>query len=105
MVRSRTQRERVWAQIRRGRRVDVQGLISVTGCSEASIVSYLRFLTLCGILRKLDRREPGTAVTSPGFVRWLLIRDLGPVAPIWRPKKQALHDPNSGEAIVPEGVA
>lgn len=66
---------------------------------------YLRGLERAGVLKRLKRREPGTAPTSPGHVIWRLARDLGPLAPVWREQSgaSAVWDPNAGELLRPLG--
>lgn len=59
-------------------------------------VKYLNALERAGYLVRLRRRDPGIAVTSNGFVRWLLIRSTGPRPPIWQAGKGQIHDPNTG---------
>ena len=65
---------------------------------------YLRHLERCGVLTRLARRAPGRAPTSNGCVIWRLRRDLGPKAPVWRDKAQALWDPNGKTEIRPADV-
>lgn len=57
---------------------------------------YVRALTRAGYLAEL-RREPGTALTSNGFKRWLMLCDSGPQAPVWNQTRQTVTDPNTGE--------
>jgi hypothetical protein len=58
---------------------------------------YFGLLARAGIVTQLARREPGAALTSPGFARWSLLRDLGPKAPIAR--HGGLYDPNGAAQL------
>ena len=55
---------------------------------------YVRALTRAGYLTEL-RREPGTAPTSNGFKRWLMVRDSGPQAPVWNQAGKTVTDANT----------
>ena len=96
---SRGKRDRIWAQIRRARRTTVPDLVQIVGGSASNVQKYLSALTKAGILSRLEHRAPGTAPTSPGYGRWLLVRDLGPATPIWRPHTACIYDPNAGKVI------
>lgn len=97
-----TLRERLWDALRMARKGSLPGLLR-RACRggerspEKNAAKYLRALERVGIVRQLDWREPGTALTSPGRSRWLLVKDLGPRAPIWSPRRVAVYDPNTGE--------
>ncbi|AFL76195.1 hypothetical protein [Thiocystis violascens] len=60
---------------------------------------YVNVLERAGYLIRLKHRLPGDAPTSPGFVRWLLVHNTGPKAPIWQAGKRQLHDPNTGKTF------
>jgi len=70
----------------------------VRGGSADNLHRYLRALEAAGYVRRLPVREPGTAPGSNGYVRWLLVRDSGPVAPTIR-RDGTVLDRNSGEII------
>lgn len=67
---------------------------------EANVRRYLKVLERFGYVRRLprERRGPGWA----GRDRFALVRDTGPLAPIWRPSRGALCDPNLDRDIRPE---
>lgn len=80
---------------------DIIGLIS-RGTEKnilANIGKYISALESAGYLVKMAKRLPGTALTSNGFVRWRLIKDTGPDAPIWRMGNGMIYDPNNGEEV------
>lgn len=65
----------------------------------ANIGKYIATLESAGYLMKMSKRIRGTAPTSNGFVRWRLVKDTGPEAPIWRTSRGTIFDPNTGEEI------
>ncbi len=64
-----------------------------------NLAHYMQRLELCGVVQRLDRRQPGDSLTSPGFVVWRLVRNLGVLAPIWRRQQKVLWDPNAGQIV------
>ncbi|MCK7581824.1 MAG: hypothetical protein MZV65_43530 [Chromatiales bacterium] len=62
-------------------------------------LKYVNALERAGYLVRMRQRLPGDAPTSNGFVRWLLVRNTGPQAPIWQNAKGQIHDPNSGDTL------
>lgn len=99
-----TLRMRVWHAMRIRRKAstpEIIGLVAKGGDREKGIESnvgkYLRALERTGYLKKLPRREPGVALTSNGFARYLLLKDTGPLAPVWRTGKNTVYDPNTEE--------
>lgn len=99
-----TLRMRVWHAMRIRRKastLDIIALVSRGGEREKDIESnigkYLRALARAGYVQKLPRRDPGIALTSNGFARYLLIKDTGPQAPVWRQGKNTVYDPNTEE--------
>jgi DNA-binding IscR family transcriptional regulator len=97
-------RARAWRAMRYLEKFTVGELveISIKGGEKqphSNIRAYLRKLRAAGYVGLLQRRAAGTAVTSNGFNRYLLIRNTGPKAPVWRPDKGVLFDPNTGEEI------
>ncbi len=65
--------------------------------SEGNLQKYFRALRLAGYLIVLPIRAKGTAMTSNGFKRFRLIRDTGPIAPVYRPDRKTLFDYNLGD--------
>lgn len=60
---------------------------------------YLGALERAGYLIRLKHRLPGEAKKSNGFVRWILINNTGPKAPVWRLRQGRVFDPNTGDSI------
>lgn len=99
-------RARAWWVMRRMVRFSLDQLVmTVVDGSEAAAPSnlqkYITALECVGVLVKMPRRQPGTALTSNGHVVWQLARNLGRKPPVWRGKTQRLFDPNSGELLPP----
>lgn len=99
---SGTVRERAWSALRitgKGSIPDVIMLAAEGGERDIAnnIGKYFSALERAGYLRQLRVREPGTSPTSNGHVRWLLVRNSGPLAPVWRVKAGTVYDPNTEE--------
>ena len=97
-------RSRLWRAHRALRKASIPDLIAMAdGETLRDPVSaarcYLKALEGAGYVMKLARRAPGTAPTSNGFHRWLLVKNTGPKAPTWNPDKRELYDPNTGESF------
>lgn len=91
---------RLWRALRIKGKATVGDLLELAGADDRKVHAarkYLRALTGAGYVRRMPRREPGTAVTSNGFLRYQLIRDTGPVAPVHRTARGEVYDPNTGE--------
>ena len=104
MVRKRPVRDslrtRLWRAMRLERKFTLAALLVHAVRDEKSPASaaghYLRALERAGYLMRLPRREPGTSVTSNGFLRWSLVNDTGPLPPLPR-GNGTVYDPNTGE--------
>jgi hypothetical protein len=58
---------------------------------------YFMRLKHAGIITALKQREKGSALTSNGFVRFALLKDVGPLAPVTRVPH--VFDPNTRTTI------
>lgn len=99
-----TLRERAWRSMRLRRRFTVPDLVSDAATEDDgqpadNIQRFLRSLRDAGYVVELPRRAEGAAVTSNGFKRWMLAKDTGPRAPVYRPRSNRLHDFNTGEDV------
>mgnify|MGYP001143036401 CR=1 FL=1 len=99
-----TLRTRAWRAMRIRRRFSVHDLISdaaiaADAAPDDNIGRYLRSLRSAGYVAELPRRSAGTALTSNGFKRWMLVRDTGPLAPVVLSRIGAVHDRNTGEDV------
>lgn len=110
-----TFRGRFWVALRRLEKATISELVGMAAVDGRdgekadydNARKYLRALRAFGIVVILPRREPGTAPTSNGQLRFYLKRDLGPLAPVVRTGRHegGLWDPNAGEIIQREGVS
>jgi hypothetical protein len=55
---------------------------------------YVKALTKAGVLVEMPRRAAPASLTSNGEKRWMLMRDLGRLAPVAR-MHGGVYDPNS----------
>jgi hypothetical protein len=82
-----TFRQRVWNAFRILKKATLPQLIEIARESgdgdgiESNTLKYMNALVRAGVAARLPTRERGFALTSPGHVRFALIRDLGPLAP------------------------
>ncbi|WP_319498802.1 hypothetical protein [uncultured Cohaesibacter sp.] len=65
--------------------------------AEVNLLKYFAALRRAGYLVELPVRVRGTKLTSNGFKRFRLMKDTGPIAPIYRANKGCLFDHNLGE--------
>lgn len=95
-------RARAWWVMRERRRFTVPGLLMIVADSRqrdaaSNLRKYITTLTRVGMLVE-DGREPPTSLTDNGAKRYRLIQNTGPKAPVWRPSRREVYDPNTGEA-------
>lgn len=99
-----TLRQRAWRSMRMRRRFTVLDLVADAATPddtlpENNLRRYLRELRKAGYVSTGPRRVGGTALTSNGHKLWVLSRDTGPRAPVFRSAIAAIHDPNLGEDV------
>lgn len=109
-VLTQTLRHRVWTLLGSRRKVSLPELLrlAVTGQekeAESNIRHYLRLLERTGYLLRLQSRKPGDALTSPGYLQWLVLRWTGPRPPVARRRFAIAWDPNLQREIKAEIVA
>lgn len=99
-----TLRTRLWRAMRTSGKFTVGDLLTAAArghekAAHSNAYRYLKRLEEAGYLRRLRARAPGVAVTSNGFVRWALLTDTGPDAPIPRRRdgRWEVFDPNTRE--------
>jgi len=95
-------RQRAWNAMRIARTFTVLDITTAVaraddGDVQQNLRHYFNELGKHGYLARSVRRRQGSAPGSTGFAIWSLIRDTGPVAPVWSRKSSAVHDFN-GEA-------
>lgn len=63
--------------------------------AKSNLLQYIRRLERAGVLERSAQRLRGDSrTTSHGRVIWILVRDVGRMAPVWRTVQQVLWDPN-----------
>lgn len=102
-VQQRSLRARLWRAMRALKKFGLTDLLlraarGDEGDAENNAFKYCRALEKAGYLVRI-RRQPGEAPTSPGYVRWVLVRDTGPMPPIWSHRTRQIFDPNTGEYL------
>lgn len=98
-----TLRQRAWNAMRMAKRFTIRDLAAVSvrggeGDPVENIGRFIRDLARAGYVQKVGTEE-GTAVTSNGFVRWVLVRDTGHRVPVYSAKRRAVVDFNTGEDV------
>ncbi len=92
--------ERLWRALRREKKGTLSSLIPLALRDERNPTSgarrFFRRLASVGVIVAIARTG------SAGEIRWLLVRDLGPLAPNWSDARGALYDPNSSAWLAPE---
>lgn len=99
-VQTRSLRARLWRAMRAMQKFSLDDvLLRAANGDEAdapnNAIKYINALERAGYLVRMRQRLPGDAPTSNGFVRWLLVRNTGPLAPIWQTRQGRLFDPNT----------
>lgn len=97
-------RQRVWNVLRMGRKVSIDDILLrvVTGTEKdaaGNVGKYLRALARAGYVRRLPLREAPLSMTSNGAIRWHLVSDTGPRAPVCSVARDAVYDPNLEQDI------
>ena len=97
-------RHRLWTALGHRRKATLPELLTLVAVgdernAEHNARRYLRLLERTGYLVRLPRRAPGLAQTSPGHLKWLVVRWTGPRAPVARARFSAVYDPNQGTII------
>lgn len=103
--------ERLWRALRASQKATIPELLVLAAPSGAPsdreeelrrsdlARHYLNGLVAAGYVAKMARREPGSAATSNGFIKYFLVKNTGPKAPFVRRKRGVLYDPNNGESV------
>lgn len=99
-VQERSLRARLWRAMRAMNKFGLEDLLlraaSGDECDAANnATKYIGALERAGYLLRLRHRLPGEALTSPGFPRWILVRNTGPRPPVWSRKSARVVDSNT----------
>lgn len=99
-VRRQTLNQRAWNVMRLGRVFTVPDLVMATAHGErfpeSALQRYCKKLTLARYLARLPVRERGSCMGSNGFIRYRLLDDTGPIAPVIK-AGAVIFDPNTRE--------
>ncbi len=100
-------REKAWWLMRQKRKFTLNCLLeTLAGGGErdakSNLLQYIRRLERAAVLVRSSQRLRGDSMTSPGYVVWILVRDVGRMAPVWRSVQQVLWDPNRQTVIAPD---
>lgn len=95
-IRSGVVQARTWNALRciqKGTVADLSALVSADGRDQSqSVRSYLSLLAQAGYVRRLPRKDGR-------WVRWVLVKNTGPSAPMVRQDRRSIYDPNTGEEL------
>ncbi|TCT37672.1 helix-turn-helix transcriptional regulator [Martelella mediterranea] len=98
-----TLRQRAWAAMRMSASFTLGDLVVAASRDDRDATSnagrYVRALVLAGYVIEMPVRQKGTRMTSNGFKRYRLVRNTGPVAPVYRPGKHTIYDYNLREDV------
>lgn len=102
-----TFRQKIWRALRMKQKATIGELVETAGdgterAAESNAGRYLAALERAGYVRRL-RRQAGTAPTSNGFLRYQIVRNTGPDAPVVQKGGAALFDPNENRVVWYEG--
>ena len=94
-------RQRAWWVLRNRKEVTIEGLLNTLNDGQqkdapSNLGKYLRALERAGIIKRSAQRVPGTALTSNGHIRYILVIDCGLEAPLWRANKKEVYAPSTG---------
>ena len=97
-----TLRDRVWRALRMLRTATIPEVLCLARAGDENAANnnvrkYLRALEKAGYVVRDARRVPGTAPTSNGFARFILVENTGAKAPVYSNRKGHLYDPNTGK--------
>lgn len=99
-----TFRRRLWSAMRMGGVFTIADLVMAAAqphdvSPDSNTARYLRQLVLAGYVEELRSRKSGSKLTSNGFKRYRLVKNTGPLAPVFSAKRKALHDYNTREDV------
>lgn len=94
-----TLRQRAWTAMRMSGAFTIGDIAMAAGragdaAPETNVQRYLHRLKKAGYVTELQVRARGTALTSNGFKRFRLLKDTGPLAPVWSDARGQMVDRN-----------
>lgn len=101
-------REQAWWLIRQCRRFSLNSLLETLATGHeadagGNLLKYIRQLEKVGVIKRSKHRLPAEhkVIGSTGFVVWILVKDVGRSAPVWRKRERAMYDPNADALMQP----
>jgi len=103
-----TFRDRLWRAMRihyaAGKKFTIPDLVGLASKGDEkdpaeNTRKFIRTLIYGGFIKEMPRRGKGSALTSNGFKRFMMVKDTGRLAPIHRPSKKETYDPNTDEVF------
>lgn len=99
-----TFRQRAWTSMRFNGRFTIGQIVRAAGRegetnARENARKYIAQLCRAGYVKELSRRAPGTAIGSNGFKRFMLVKNTGRRAPVFRAECRVMHDFNTGEDV------
>lgn len=99
-----TFRQRAWSSMRFNGRFTIGQVVRAAARdgetnARENARKYISQLCRAGYVKELPRRAPGTAISSNGFKRFMLVRNSGRIAPVYRMEYRVMHDFNTGEDV------
>ena len=96
-----TLRERAWTAMCIHRRFTIGDVVAAAGRDEEknareNVRKYISALCRAGYVKEMSRRVPGTSIGSNGFKQFVLAKNTGPRAPVFRAELDVIHDFNIG---------
>lgn len=97
-------RAKAWWLMREKRKFTVNCLLETLAgggerAAKKNLLEYIRSLEGAGVLARSAQRLRSDSGNGPGYVIWILVRDVGRMAPVWRNVQQVLWDPNSQSVV------
>ena len=95
-------RERIWWHLHTHRVATLTELLNTHArgdekAAHVNVYKYLVGLERAGVIVRLEKRQP--ARQSRGRVVWTRVVDLGPKAPVVRPRAREVYDPNADQVL------
>ncbi len=110
LVKRGTLRADAWTYMRRARKFSLDDVVMMVARGgerdiRSNLGRYVHTLARSGYLRALPLREAGLSATSNGAVRYIVVLDNGPMAPVHCTSRGTLYDPNTEEDVPLAAVA
>jgi hypothetical protein len=105
-------REQAWWLIRQRGRFSINTLLETLATGQeadapGNLLKYISQLENVGVVKRSKHRLPADphVIGSTGYTVWMLQKDLGRSAPVWRKRDRAMYDPNANQLLTPTAAA